>query len=251
MSRLYFNTFFVFVIFLSACNPANKINKDFLYFQNHRDNLGKVELKDLPIQPNDLLNIFIYSKSLKQSDAELFNIPAGQGYIVDAKGMIELPIIGQVVASGLTLSQLQQSLQQKLLPYVKDPSVLARFQQLKINVLGEVNAPGVKSFPTDKVTILDVISLSGDLTENGRRENVMVIREENGTRKMYELDLRSANLFRSPVYQLQQNDIVYVSANNKKLKALKDKKDPIRTIQLITTIISVGASITLLITRNL
>lgn len=251
MSRLCISTFIVLLLILTACNPANKINRDYLYFQHDRDSMGVVPSKDLAIQPNDLLNILVYTKSLNQSQTELFNLPAEQGYLVGLDGKIEIPVIGYVTAAGLTRLQLQQSLQEKLLPYVKDPSVLVRFHQLKINVLGEVHAPGVKTFPTDRVTIIDAISASGDLTVDGLRQNVMVIREEgNGSRKMYDVDLRSAKLFQSPVYQLQQNDVVYVSANNKKLKSLKEKKDPMRTVQLITTLISVASTVTLLFIRN-
>jgi polysaccharide biosynthesis/export protein len=236
--------------FFIACNPSRKINKDYTYFQNDWDSLGSVQLKDLSIQPNDLLSIQIFSKTLNQDQAAIFNISAEQGYLVGVDGTIEVPVIGSVNAAGLTRFELQNRLREKLMPYVKEPSAVVRFKQFKINILGEVKGPGVQSFPIDRVTLIDAISAAGDLTETGDRKNVMVIREEkSGERKIYQVNLKSAALFKSPVYQLQQNDIVYVSATDSKLKALKDKKDPVRGIQLGISLLSVASTIILLFTK--
>ncbi len=127
--------------------------------------------------------------------------------------------------------------------------MLVRFLQFNINVLGEVKTPGIQSFKTDRVTVIDAISAAGDLTDYGKRENIMVIREEAGIRKFYTLDLRSGALFHSPGYQLQQNDIVYVSANDNKLKTLNIDPEAQRKTGLVITGISVFATlVTLIIT---
>ena len=242
---------------LIACTSSKKLNNNYLYFQNGLDSLSK-QMKEPVIQPNDLLSIQVFSKSLNQEQAVIFNIPnssantgasssSTQGYQVSLTGTIEIPIIGSVNASGLTKDQLQIVLTQKLSPYIKDPSVLVRFLQFNINVLGEVKAPGIQSFKTDRVTIIDAISAAGDLTDYGKRENIMVIREEAGTRKFYTLDLRNGSLFNSPGYQLQQNDIVYVSANDNKLKTLNVNPEAQRKTGLVITGISVLATVVTLI----
>lgn len=202
---------------LAACNSSKQISKDFTYFQRGLDSLGTVAYREPVIQASDLLSIHVYSGTLSQEQAALFNLSNSGGYTVDLEGNIEMPVVGRIRAAGLTRTQLAQKIRDTLRPYVRDPGVLVRYLQFKVNVLGEVSSPGTKSFPTDRVTLIDALGASGDLTNFGRRENIMVFREENGERKMYEVDLRSAALFQSPVFQLQQNDLVYVSANKIKL----------------------------------
>ncbi|MDB5205626.1 MAG: hypothetical protein JWR72_701 [Flavisolibacter sp.] len=242
--------YFSVIILLASCDPAKKINRDYLYFQNDRHIVVKAKLEELTIKPRDMLAIQIYSNTLKQEDAAIFNIVAGQGYLVDQNGRIEIPVVGQIVAGGLTREELQRAIRLKLNPYVKDPSVVVRLQQFTINVLGDVNSPGTKIFPKDQVTILDAISAAGDLAPTGVRENVTVIRDNNGVKQLYEIDLRSAALFESHVYQLQQNDIVYVNANKTKLKALKDKPNVLNIIQTGFSFIGVATSLFLLFSRN-
>jgi polysaccharide export outer membrane protein len=221
------------------------------------------------IKNNDLLGIQIFSKSMNQDQVAIFNIPAGganignqvantgnqgasassQGYLVGMNGNIDLPIIGDVRAAGLTIDQLQFNLKQKLSFYVKDPSVLVRFLEFKINILGEVKLPGTHNFDKNRVTIIDAISAAGDLTDYGKRNDVIVIREGSKDRKVYRVDLRSGALFQSPVYQLQPNDIIYVGANHKKLKSLNSDPESQKGWQLLFGITSVVSTlVTLLIT---
>jgi polysaccharide export outer membrane protein len=252
--------FLICISLTLACTSPKNLNKNYTYFQRELDTLT-TQLKELSIQPGDLLSIVVYSKSLNQEQAAIFNIPntggtttasgtsGVQGYQVSSGGIIDVPIIGGIKASGLTREQLQNLLVQKLNPYVKDPSVLVRFLQININILGEVRAPGVHSFKTDKITILDAISASGDLTDYGRREDIMVIREESNVRKYYKINLTDGNFFHSPAYQLQPNDIVYVSANNAKLKTLNiDPEAQRKTGLLFTSISALLSVITLVVT---
>jgi polysaccharide export outer membrane protein len=238
------------IILLASCDPAKKINKDYLYFQNDRRMAVKAKVEELTIKPKDLLAIQIYSNTLKQEDAAIFNIVAGQGYMVDERGQIEIPVVGQIVAAGLTRDELQKAIRLKLNPYVKDPSVVVRFQQFTINVLGDVNSPGTKVFAKEQVTILDAIGAAGDLAPTGVRENVTVIRDNNGVKQLFEIDLRSAALFESQVYQLQQNDIVYVNANKTKLKALSDKPNVLNIVQTAFSFVGIATSLILLFSRN-
>src|SRR5690242_20072666 len=124
---------FMSPVFLAACS-SSKASTDFLYFQNGRASTGEVQLKEPLIQPNDLLNIQVFSKTLNQEQASLFNIPNGNdanagGYQVNTRGAIDIPLVGPVKASGLTREQLEVVLAEKLTPYVKDPSVIVRFLQ--------------------------------------------------------------------------------------------------------------------------
>lgn len=205
-----------------SCNPSKKINRDFLYFQKGLDSIETLQFKETVIQTNDLLSIKIFSKTLNQEQAILFNLPVIQtgneskeGYLVGMNGNIDLPILGSIKAAGLTKIELQTSLTEKLSNYIKNPFVLIRFLQFKVNVLGEVKTPGTQNFQSEYVTVFDALGAAGDLTDFGKREDVVVIREESTRRKYYKIDLRSGAVFQSPVYQLEPNDIVYVGANKK------------------------------------
>jgi len=230
--------FFIMV----GCGPSRKINTNILYFQKDLDSLETVQVKENIIKTNDILNIQIFSKSLIQDQAAIFNLPdktISQGYTVRNDGNIEIPLLGTIRAAGLTKIQLQTSIEEKLTNYIKNPSVMVRLAQFNINILGEVRSPGSHSFQTETVTLIDAISAAGDLTDQGKREDITVIREENLVRKIYKVDLRSGTLFLSPVFQMQPNDIVYVGANVKKLRALNTGPDRMNGLQLTSTLLSI------------
>ncbi|MEJ7738065.1 MAG: polysaccharide biosynthesis/export family protein [Chitinophagaceae bacterium] len=209
-----------------------------------------LQLKEPVIQINDLLGIQVFSNSLNQEQANMFSSTgANQGYLVGITGNIDMPIVGKIKTAGLTKVQLQALLIEKISPYVKDPSVLIRFLEFKINVLGEVKSPGSHKFETDRVTIIDALSAAGDLTDFGKRQDVLVIREESTDRKYYHVDLRSGALFQSPVYQLQPNDIVYVGANINKIKTINTNSNSQQALQLFLTAVSVISTIIFLITN--
>ena len=237
----------------SACGSAKEISKQHIYFQNGMDTVLS-QVKETIIQTNDLVSIQIFSKTLNQEQAVVFNIPAtagnnSQGYLVNSAGNIELPVIGPVRAAGLTTQQLQSEIEQKITSYVKDPSVIVRFLQFNVNVLGEVRSPGTQKFQVDRVTLIDAIGAAGDLTDFGKRDDVTVVREQGGKKIYYRVDLRNKDLFESPVYLLQPNDIVYVSPTDTKLKNLNVNPQAQRTTALFFTIGSFILSIgTLLIT---
>jgi polysaccharide export outer membrane protein len=234
------------ILFLSiavlcfSCTSQKKIdeqNQQYLYFQNNLENLKRLPLKERVIQPGDLLNIQVLSNSLNQEQTLIFNLNSSTtnangstvinnnsnapSYLVDASGEIDMPVIGKVKADSLTKGQLQTNINDKISLYVKNPIVLIKFADFKVNVLGEVKTPGSQNFLRDKVTIIDAISAAGDLTDYAKREDIVVLREENGVVKHYTVDIRDGAIFKSPVYQLRPNDIVYVTANTKKMKSLK------------------------------
>ena len=238
-------------IFLFSCSTSKKITKEsFIYFQNSLDSIKYIQSREPIIQNNDLLSIQVLSTSLNQEQTIPFNpvvSSAGStsGYLVNAIGYVDMPVIGPVRASGLTQIQLQKNIVEKLNPYVKDPSVVVHFLQFKVNVMGEVKAPGTKKFDADRVTIIDAISASGDLTDLGKREDIMVIREEGNTRKIYKMDIRSGGMFQSPAYLLQANDIIYVGATDAKFGQLKlaSKSAGQGGLQMFITILGLLTSI--------
>src|SRR5207344_1625754 len=128
-----------------------------------------------------------------------------QGYRVNESGNIDMPVIGTVNTTGLTIYQLQDFLSRKVSDYVKSPAVIVHYLQFDVNVLGEVRNPGIKKFSTDKVTVIDAISASGDLTDFGKRNNITVVRREGVKEVFYKVDLRDRKIFKSPVYYLQPN----------------------------------------------
>lgn len=218
---------------------------------------------DLKIHPDDLLSIMVNSKDPEL--AQMFNLPmvsyqiansntgyaGGQnrllGYLVDKEGYIDFPQLGVIRVQGMTRTELTKYIKNQLIEkgLMKDPIVTIQFLNFKVSVLGEVNQPGTFEITSDRITLLDALSLAGDLTVYGQRENVKVIREENGERVVASLDLRNKDLLSSPYYYLQQNDVVYVEPN--KVKAGQREINQNRTIGTFASILSVMVSLAVLI----
>ena len=216
------------VMGLSACNPETykKIN----YLQDVTDNTSmsmKVN-RGIIIQPQDQLSIIVTSRDPKMATAfnlsvstfysgsELSANGASQritGYVVSNEGDINFPSLGSLHVAGLNRWELQDLIRDRLSDegLLKDAVVTVEFLNFKISVLGEVSAPGTYSVTGDKITILQALALARDLTIYGQRENVQVIREQNGKRQIYMMDLTNSSIFDSPAYYLQQNDVVYVT----------------------------------------
>src|SRR5205085_4095548 len=132
---------------------------------------------------------------------------------------IDFPVLGKLEVTGLTTSQLSDTLKSKLDQYLKDPIVNVRLLNYKVTILGEVNRPSSYSVTSERLSVVDAIGMAGDLTIDGKRENVLLIREENGERKFIRLNLNSSTLFESPYYYLKQNDIVYVEPSKSKAQS--------------------------------
>jgi len=181
------------------------------------------------IQRNDLLNITV--SSLDAQASAMFNAPnilnASNngysneilGYLVGSDGTIQFPILGSIKAEGLTKDQLGTAIQKKLTEQdlLKGPIVSVRFLNFHITVLGEVKNPTDINVPSEKISLLQAIGLAGDLTLYAKRDNVLVIREENGNKVIKRIDLTSVELLSSPYYYLKSNDVVYVEPNRSKV----------------------------------
>lgn len=143
----------------------------------------------------------------------LSTTPALQYYTVDASGDIEFPVLGKLHVAGLKRNEVEQLVKEKLETQVTKPQVQAHIVNARVSVLGEVNRPGSIGMSSGRMTLFDALASAGDLTVYGRRDNVLVTREVDGKLEIARLNLRDANIFTSPYFFLQQNDVVYVSPN--------------------------------------
>lgn len=169
------------------------------------------------------------------------------GYLVDSEGFIDFPILGKIRAEGLTRMQLTALIKERLIreDLIKDPIITIQFLNFKISVMGEVAHPGSFTISGDRVTLLEALSMAGDLTIYGKRDRVAVIREFDGKRTIMFHDLRSADIFTSPYYYLQQNDIIYVEPN--KAKAGQSSINQNNSVGVWLSAVSILASIAALI----
>ena len=214
--------------------PSCVSPKEVLYIQDVSDN-SKERIKanyQTTIQKDDQLYIAVSSKQpeltapfamseIGATNNNNNNKP--KGYLVDAQGYIVLPVIGKMKAAGKTCSQLATDIAATLKnnDYIRDASVNVQIMNFKFSVLGEVNSPGTYTIEGQRLTILEAISRAGDLTIDGNRD-VTLIRETNGTRQIASIDLRSKDLFTSPYYYIQQNDIIYVTPSERKVNTRSD-----------------------------
>jgi polysaccharide biosynthesis/export protein len=140
--------------------------------------------------------------------------PARSGYLIDETGHVDLPIIGKIKLEGLSRVEATAILQATYAEYLKHPVVNIQIQNFKVTVLGDVARPGTFQIPNERITLLEAIGLAGDLRITGERNNVLVIRDNNGVKTEYRIDLTTKEALSSPVYYLEQNDVVYVEPNN-------------------------------------
>ena len=220
--------------------------KDITYLQNKViDNPEKMDrYAGVIIQPMDILSIVVSSRNPEL--AAIFNLPVvtfqegsevgqtggyGQklmGYMVDGQGMIDFPVLGRIQAAGMTRWELAEKIKKRLIAdgYLSDAVVTVEFMNFKVTVMGEVTSPGTFSIEGDKVTVLQALAMAKDLTIYGKRDNVLVIREQDGKRVIYQINLMDVDMFKSPGYYLQQNDVVYVEPNpNKARQSTIDDKN--------------------------
>lgn len=187
---------------------------------------------ELKIQPDDQLAISINSKDKELIEPFNNNTLIGGGnstsgqavtqsgisyFQVNKDGNIDFPILGTLKVSGITRLELAKEIEQKLIAqsYIKDPTVTVKIMSFKVTVLGEVKNPGVQNVTGERLTLLEALGMAGDLLPSGKRENIMVLREEKGQRKTYMVDLTSGyDVLNSPCYYLQQNDVLYVEPNS-------------------------------------
>lgn len=245
---------FSFAILLQSCATTKR---NLVYFSDLPDSLvynqeiqNQLEAK---IQPGDALaikvttlnpdaNILYNSGSLPMNNPTT-GVSTGvkednkEGYLVDNNGNINFPLLGEISLSGLTREQAQKKIFDLVSKTDKGAIVNVAIQNFKVTVIGEVLRPGTFSVDNDRINVLEALGMAGDMTPYSVRENVLVIREKNGIRSMQRLNLTQKDVFKSPFFYLQQNDVVYVQPENK-LKAQEARSNSYRWVPILTAAIS-------------
>lgn len=249
--------------------------KDVVYFQDLRPGEQTVlpNVNPIKIQPADKLSIIVSTSDPRLNS--LYNLPvatnriknvgvtettittSGEGnlapYTVDSNGDINFPVLGKLHVAGMNREQLAEYIRRELISrdLAKNPIVTVDYLNLAVSVMGEVKAPGMYGINRDDFTILDALSAAGDLTIFGVRDNVMVLREENGVQKVYTVNLNSGKeVAQSPVYYLRQNDVIYVQPNATKARTATPNGNNVLTPTFWISIASFATTIAVLIVSN-
>jgi len=221
MKKNYILLFLVLAVvsLMTSCGSSKNVT----YFQNREafDQAVKGYLVDARIMPKDVLTIIVSTVTPEAS--RQFNLVTPttqtslQTYLVDNEGNINFPVVGDLKVGGLTKTEAEKMIAEKIAPYLADdqnPVVTVRMSSFSISVLGEVNQPGTFTVSREKINVLEALSRAGDLTIYGIRDNITLIREDgSGSKSYHTLNLNDANIVNSPYYYLQQNDILYVEPN--------------------------------------
>ncbi|AUP77274.1 polysaccharide biosynthesis/export family protein [Flavivirga eckloniae] len=238
--------------FLTSC--ASK--KDIVYFQNAKsfETIVDTDTFKAKLKVGDIVSVYV--STLDQTVTQPYNLvrnTGGQGelidYLIDVDGNIDYPVLGKVKLLGLTVEEAKNLFKKKFADgqLLKDPVVIFRVLNFRVTVAGEVNRPGVYPVSGERVSILEALGLAGDLTIKGRRDNILVVRDFNGTKTYTRIDLTNKEVFNSPVYYLTQNDYVYVEPNN---SAISGASGDARIGNLITITSFLITTALIFITRN-
>jgi polysaccharide export outer membrane protein len=250
--RFFTLLFFVWAFGFTSCKNQQIITSNYL---QQVDTSGKLllNLAEPRIQKSDLLSIKVYSQSADPRTDIPYNLPeqtvvgssntsATAGFLVDENGSIDYPRIGVLRVEGMTKTELSQLIKTKLESELKTPSVIVRFLNYRITVLGEVRSPGTFPVPTERITILEALGLAGDITEFGQKDTVRVAREINGQIQIGYISLNSGDVFSSPYYRLQQNDVVLVEQTRRKIQQ-QERQNVAQQVGIATGIITAIALI--------
>ncbi|MDQ6471025.1 polysaccharide biosynthesis/export family protein [Flavobacterium sp. LHD-80] len=196
-----------------------------------QQNLNSYEIK---IQPDDLLMILVSAddpevaipfnlRTYSTTNNNRLDVTRGQEtvqlYLVDENGYIEFPVLGKLKVAGLTRTEVLKLLQEKISVYIKNPIINLRIMNFKISLQGEVNLPGTYPIASERVTLIEALSMAKDLTIYGRRDNILVIREVNGVKSYNRVDITKSDFINSPFYYLAQNDVIYVEPNSTRVNS--------------------------------
>ena len=254
----YFICSAITVIFSFSSCVSSKSVAYFPNIGNASISRSSIEVESI-IQKSDVLSIYVTSPNPEAtavfnnsnlpvitSTTGISTISQSIGYLVDNDGNIQFPILGITQAAGLTKKQLAQKISSTLVEsrQLKDPIVTVRFLNYRVTVLGEVNRPTVVTVANEKISLLEALGLAGDLTIYGKRDNVLLIREEAGKTTTRRINLNSEELFNSPYYYLKTNDVIYVEPNKTKIASVS------RFQQLLPVIFS-GLSLLVIIAQYL
>lgn len=242
-----------FILILTSCRSTQNTITYFQDLDSRTATIAGETVNYAPrIAPDDQLSITV--SATDPNAVAAFNIPLASylspgettvtatpvlhTYLVNPQGEIDFPVIGKVKVAGLTRSELTDMMTQKVAAYVKSPIVTIQIRNFKVSVLGEVNKPGTVNVPNERMSILDAIGMAGDLTIYGNRTNVLLIRDNSGTKEYHRFDMTSAEMLSSPYYYLQQNDVIYVEPNKARKGNAKYSQSGQFNVSLASTVIS-------------
>ncbi|WP_395045563.1 polysaccharide biosynthesis/export family protein [Flavobacterium sp.] len=244
MKKQYLYFALILCVFFTSCISKKKI----VYLQGNQNFNNTSTNYDPLIQNDDRLSIIVSTLEVEASVP--FNLNQTQNaalssnsnniansYLVDINGNIDFPVLGTIAVSGYSIDQFKQMLRERLSLHLKDPVVNIAILNFKVTVLGDVTSPGIKTFNNHRITLLDALAASGDLTIFGKRDNILLIRDFQGVKTYNRLDITQADFVNSPFYYLDQNDVIYVEARKGKIDASALPNLPIilSVITFITT----------------
>ena len=247
----------VIVLLLVITSCASR--KDILYLQDADANYSsKIEYQNATIQPNDILKITIetleplaalpynrgVSGSASANSPELMQL---MGYLVSNEGEINFPVLGQISVSNLTTRQIEDKIKELLVEggHLNNPNIVVRLLNAKITILGEVNAPGTYTFTEQNITVLQALGYAGDLTINGKRDDIIITRDVNGVRQISHIDLTSTEFMNSEYYYIKPNDNIIVNQNDPRVK----QSGYIGNVGTVLSVVSFALTLTILLSR--
>lgn len=262
-----FFLFIAFILLFVSCDTY----KNVVYMQDAGVAIGfndndKALRPDATLKPGDLLTITVNSNTPEASQP--FNlplVPGGEGmnsygisktsisggagiqnYLIDIDGNLVFPVLGKLHVAGIKKNELINLLKNKIYPFYmkEEPIITVRFANYKVSILGEVNRPGAYDVNNEKLDLFEAVAIAGDLTIYGRRDNVLLVREnEKGVRTTYRIDLRDKRIIDSPFFYLQQNDILYIQPNNPRARGSALGSAEALSISVVGTLISLTSLI--------
>jgi polysaccharide biosynthesis/export protein len=245
----------LFLVIMSTFFMSCATKDQVVYFNNVQNLEGQVNLLEYEpkIERNDVLRINVSSSSVNEEIVAPFqmNRNGGQssggsggqnlsltGYLVSPEGTINFPVLGTVKVVGLARTEIQKKLEEQIADYVRDPVVDVRIVNFSVTVLGEVGSPGRIQINDGRITMPELLAMSGDVNYTGKRQNIRVIREVNGVKSVGFIDMTEIDLFNSPYYYLKQNDIVYVEPSYARMKSAGFFGSPGAILGLVSSTLS-------------
>jgi polysaccharide export outer membrane protein len=252
MKHYYLNFFLILAVVISSCTPYHNS----VYFQGLDRNSGishKIDnYSPLTIQKGDILSLNV--KSLNADASAMFNTESASssstsggsaegstpssgasGYLVDKNGEIDLPLVHKLKVAGMTIEEVQNTIQKAIAQYFKDLTVTVHLMNFKITIIGDVQKPGIFDVVNEHISIPQALSLAGDVSISGKRDNILLIREINGERQYLNIDLTSSKLLESPYYYLKNNDMLYVEEGRGKFITINPVK---QNLPIVLSLIS-------------
>ncbi len=247
MNKKIFVPFVAILLTFTSCKTKEKAN-ELNYLQNidqlvtetsQKSAQSTIQIGDqfvIMITAKDMAVVKPFNQNYSSNEITQFSLPSsniptqgqekvsGPIYVVDSEGVIDFPVLGKLFASGKSIVEFKDELRSRLSKYIKEPSVSMRISNYKVTVLGEVNKPGQYAIPDGQSTVLNALGLAGDFTMYGKRDDILLVRNENGQITKERLNLLDSDFINSPYFNLKQGDVIYVSSNQTKEKI--SRQDP-------------------------